>query len=171
MRTAQPEQTASYSLVTYIMWTLAERSGAIFHISLIRCASFCGATIIPTVRKKSYLYWIRRYILFHGKRHPREMGASEITAFLSHLAVADHVAASTQNQARSAILFLYRRVLHIPIAEPQQIMTARTPKRLPEVFTKDEARRVIAHLTGTYKLMAQLLYGSGLRLRECVRSR
>ncbi len=118
----------------------------------------------------SYVDWIRRYILFHGKRHPNEMGAPEIEAFLTHLAVNEHVATSTQNQALSALLFLYREVLHKDLG-PIDALRARKPKRLPTVLTQDEVRRVFDHLSGTHQLMAKLLYGSGLRLMECLRLR
>ncbi|HMP39229.1 MAG TPA: integron integrase [Roseiflexaceae bacterium] len=121
--------------------------------------------------EQSYIDWMRRFILFHQKRHPRDMGRPEIEAFLIHLATVQHVAASTQNQARSAILFLYRYVLEIPIEVPVSVLTARTPRRLPAVFTRAEVRAVLAYLHGPYLLMAQLLYGSGLRLLECLRLR
>src|SRR5262249_47635569 len=111
------------------------------------------------------------YIRFHQLRHPRDLGLADIEAFLSHLAVDGHVAASTQNQARSALLFLYRHVLEIPIDVPRDVIVAKTPRRLPTVLTRDEVRAVIRELSGMYRLMAQLLYGSGLRLMECVRLR
>jgi len=117
-----------------------------------------------------YIDWARRYILFHNKKHPAEMGASEIRAFLTYLAVERNVAASTQNQALSAILFLYREVLHQEI-EPILLTGAKRPERLPTVLAREEAVNVLNQLSGTHKLMAQLLYGSGLRLMECVRLR
>jgi integron integrase len=120
--------------------------------------------------EESYLAWAKRYILFHNKRHPKDMGASEIRAFLLDHASEHNVAASTQNQALSAILFLYREVLHKDL-EPILLSSAKRPERLPTVLTHDEALRVINQLSGPYKLMAQLLYGSGLRLMECVRLR
>jgi integron integrase len=120
--------------------------------------------------EEAYLDWARQYILFHQKCHPAEMGAPEIQDFLVHLATQRKVAASTQNQALSAIIFLYREVLHKEI-EPILLSTARRPERLPTVLTREEALRVINQLGGTHKLMAQLLYGSGLRLMECVRLR
>ena len=104
------------------------------------------------------------------KRHPNDMGEPEIRAFLVHLASHKHLAASTQNQALAAILFLYREVLHREL-EPILISRDKRPERLPTVLTHDEALRLIAHLSGSYKLMAQLLYGAGLRLLECVRLR
>ena len=120
--------------------------------------------------EETYIDWVRRYILFHGKKHPKEMGAPEIRAFLTHLATERNVAASTQNQALSAILFLYREVLHQEI-EPILLSAAKRPERLPTVLTREEVISVINQLNGTQKLMAQLLYGSGLRLMECVRLR
>ena len=121
--------------------------------------------------EEAYVSWIKRFILFHNKRHPREMGAPEIEAFLTHLAVERRVAASTQNQALSAILFLYREVLGIDLDLPLRAVRAKRPKRLPTVLTHEEALRVIAGLSGVHQLMAKLLYGSGLRLMECVRLR
>jgi integron integrase len=121
--------------------------------------------------EKSYVRWIRRYTLFHGKRHSVEMGAPEVTRFLSFLAVQGKVAASTQNQALSALLFLYRHVLHQDLPGLDDVIRARGPKRLPIVLTRDEGRAVIAELHGTPRLVATLLYGSGLRLLECCRLR
>lgn len=121
--------------------------------------------------EQTYVDWIKRYIFFHGKRHPNEMSEAEITAFLTHLARAGKVAASTQNQALSALLFLYREVLQQNIGWLDQVERAKRPARLPVVLTKDEVRRLFAHLHGVPKLMAGLLYGSGLRLMECVRLR
>lgn len=121
--------------------------------------------------EKAYVGWIRRYILFHDKRHPKDMGSREIEAFLTHLAVDQKVAASTQNQALSALLFLYRHVLHKDLDLPIDAVRAKRPKRLPTVMTREEVQRVLAALSGTHQLMAKLLYGSGLRLRECLRLR
>ena len=118
-----------------------------------------------------YVDWIRRFILFHDKRHPDEMGAAEINAFLTDLAVNGHVAASTQNQAFSALLFLYQKVLERDPGRIEGVIRAKRPLRLPVVLTKDEARRVIDQLEGTYRLIARLLYGSGLRLLESLRLR
>ncbi len=120
--------------------------------------------------EEAYLDWVKRYILFHGKRHPAELGAPEIQAFLLHLATQRQVSASTQNQALSAILFLYREVLHREV-EPVLPSSAKRPERLPTVLTHEEVLRLLNHLSGTHKLMAQLLYGSGLRLMECLRLR
>lgn len=121
--------------------------------------------------EESYVDWITRYIRFHHMRHPRELGLADISAFLTSLAIDRKVAASTQNQARSALLFLYREVLGIAIDDVQDVVAAKAPQRLPTVLTKDEVRAVLAGLSGQYRLMAQLLYGSGLRLMECVRLR
>jgi integron integrase len=121
--------------------------------------------------EKAYVAWIRRYILFHDKRHPSDMGAAEIQAFLSHLAVAGNVAAATQNQALSALLFLYRRVLGLELPWLDGIAKAKKPARLPTVLSVDEVRSVLAELDGVYWLIASLLYGSGLRLMECLRLR
>jgi integron integrase len=121
--------------------------------------------------EKSYVGWIRRFVLFHGKRHPAEMGAPEVAQFLSSLAVEGHVAASTQNQALSALLFLYRHVLHQDLPWLDDVVRARRPRHLPVVLTREEVRTVISALHGTPRLMATLLYGSGLRLLECARLR
>jgi integron integrase len=122
--------------------------------------------------EEAYVNWIRRFILFHNKRHPRDMGTPEIRAFLAHLATEGNVAASTQNQALAAILFLYREVLHQDL-DPLDLdaIRAQKPKRLPTVLTRAEVQKVLALLTGEHLLMARLLYGSGLRLMECLRLR
>jgi site-specific recombinase XerD len=120
--------------------------------------------------EQAYIDWITRYILYHGKRHPQEMGSAEVQAFLTHLAVEKNVAASTQNQAFSALLFLYREVFHQDL-ENLDALRAKKPKRLPTVLTRDETLRVIGGMKGVHQLMAKLLYGSGLRLMECVRLR
>lgn len=122
--------------------------------------------------EEAYVQWIRRFILFHNKRHPREMGMPEIRAFLAHLATEEHVAASTQTQALSALLFLYRHVLYQEL-DPLDLdaIRAQKPKRLPTVLTRAEVQRVLAQMTGIHLLMARLLYGSGLRLMECLRLR
>ena len=118
-----------------------------------------------------YLGWMRRYILFHGKRHPRELREPEVGAFLSHLTVQLDVSASTQNQALSALLFLYARVLGHPLGALGEVERARRPKKLPVVLTRAEARRLLAQLEGAEWLMASLLYGSGLRVLEMLRLR
>jgi integron integrase len=121
--------------------------------------------------EQAYLDWIRRFILFHEKRHPADMGEEEIAAFLTHLAVDLKVAASTQNQAFSALLFLYQHVLERKLEFIAGVERVRRPAKLPVVFTRAEARSVLAHLKSDYRLMAHLLYGSGLRLLECLRLR
>lgn len=122
--------------------------------------------------EKSYTDWIKRYILHHGKRHPKEMGAKEVEAFLSHLAVARNVSASTQNQAKSALLFLYKEVLAMELPWLDNVTQAKVPKRIPVVLTQQEVQVVLSRLdSGTVWLVASLLYGSGLRLMECLRLR
>lgn len=118
-----------------------------------------------------YVQWIRRFILFHGKRHPREMGATEVESFLTHLAVEGNVSASTQNQALAALLFLYREVLGVDLPWLNNLVRAKRPARLPTVLTRSEVQAVLAHMDGVYGLMARLLYGTGMRLMECVRLR
>ena len=120
--------------------------------------------------EEAYVNWVKRYIYFHGLRHPAEMGAAEVEAFLTHLAVQENVAASTQNQALSALLFLYRQVLHQELG-PLDALRAKRPKRLPTVLTKEETLHLIGCLSGTHQLMAKLIYGSGVRLMECLRLR
>ncbi|MDZ4719030.1 MAG: integron integrase [Roseiflexaceae bacterium] len=119
----------------------------------------------------AYVNWIRRYIIFHHKRHPNEMNTAEIEAFITHLAVSENVSASTQNQALAAILFLYHSVLRLELERPVDAVRAHSPIRLPVVMDRAEVRRVIDCLSDPYRLMAQLLYGSGLRLMECLRLR
>ena len=110
----------------------------------------------------AYVDWMKRYILFHHTRHPKELGVKEIEAFLTHLAVKKNMAASTQNQALSALIFLYREVLHLELPGMIDAVRAKKPKHLPAVLTKTEVHTVIANLSGNYQLMAKLLYGSGL---------
>jgi integron integrase len=119
----------------------------------------------------AYVQWIRRFILFHGRRHPRELGATELTAFLSDLAVRRNVSASTQNQALHAILFLYRDVMQIKLPWLGEVQRAKRPQHLPVVFTRNEVKVLLAQLEGTPWLMAALTYGGGLRLLECLRLR
>src|SRR5580658_6325068 len=121
--------------------------------------------------EQAYLQWVRRYVNFHGRRHPREMGAPEVEAFLSHLAVDAKVAAATQNQALQALLFLYRQVLDVELPWLENVTRASRPKRLPVVLSTTEVRAVLAELDGTCWLIASLLYGSGLRLMEAHRLR
>jgi integron integrase len=119
----------------------------------------------------SYIHWIRRYILFHGKRHPRELGAEHVTAFLSALATDRRVAAATQNQALSALLFLYKGVLAIELPWMGEIARAKRSRRLPVVLTQAEAHALLAQMEGTHALMARLIYGTGIRLMECLQLR
>jgi integron integrase len=121
--------------------------------------------------EQTYIHWIRRFILFHHKRHPRDMAETEVTEFLTHLARDGGVAASTQNQALSALLFLYKEVLKQEIGWLKGVERAKRPMRLPVVLTRDEVHKMLANLHGIHRLMAGLLYGSGLRLMECVRLR
>jgi integrase len=121
--------------------------------------------------ERAYTRWIVRFVCYHGKRHPREMGAPEIRDFLSHLAMDRRVSASTQNQALGALLFLYRDVLDLPVPPLGSVVRARRPVRLPVVLTREEVRAVLLGLRGTHYLVAALLYGSGLRLLEALRLR
>jgi integron integrase len=122
--------------------------------------------------EKTYIGWVRQYILYHNKRHPREMGVDEINAFITHLVNQKTVSASTQNQAISAILFLYRNVLQIELDDRALVPIRPTkPKRVPTVLSRQEAKKVISHLDGIYKLMTQIMYGAGLRLMEVMRLR
>ena len=121
--------------------------------------------------EQTYRYWVRRFIFFHGVRHPAEMAEPEINAFLTHLAVDEKVSASTQNQALSALLFLYRHVIGRQVGELGEVTRARRPKRLPVVMTREEVRALLAALSGDKWLMASLMYGAGLRLMECLRLR
>jgi integron integrase len=121
--------------------------------------------------EEAYVKWIRRFILFHGRRHPLEMGEAEVEQFLTSLAVEGEVAASTQNQALSALLFLYKVVLDRPLEGRIEAVRAKRPERLPVVLSREEVRAVLAQLGGERWLMASLLYGSGLRLLECLRLR
>ena len=119
----------------------------------------------------AYVGWIRRFILFHEKRHPNEMGTDEVTRFLTDLAVKGRVSASTQNQALAALLFLYKEVLGHDIGWLKEVVRARRPRRLPVVLTRTEVKAILSNLQGIPRLMVLLLYGSGLRLMECVRLR
>lgn len=127
--------------------------------------------------ERAYRDWVRRYVLFHGRRHPRELGAADVAAFLSHLATERKVAASTQNQALAALLFLYRDVLAIDLGELPEATRARRPKRLPTVLSRSEARRLLEAMRQSGRealvpwLVASLLYGGGLRLKEALRLR
>ena len=121
--------------------------------------------------EEAYLAWIRRFLRFHHIRHPREMGAEEINRFLTHLAVEKRVAASTQRQALSALLFFYREVLRQNLPWLDDVVRAKQPKRLPTVLSREEAGAIIAHLEGTTQLIVLLLYGAGVRILECLRLR
>ena len=121
--------------------------------------------------EKTYVHWARRYILYHNKRHPAEMGAAEIEAFLTYLAKEGYVSSSTQNQALNALLFLYRNVLQIDLPVPLHALRAKRSEHLPTVLSKDEVASVLAGMQGLHQLMAKLLYGCGLRLMECLRLR
>ena len=118
--------------------------------------------------ESAYRHWVRRFILFHGKRHPSGLSAGEIAAFLNHLAVREHVSASTQNQALSAIVFLYRSVLELELPRLENLIRARKPRHLPVVLTASEVQAVLEQLEGRVRLIAGLLYGSGLRVLECL---
>jgi site-specific recombinase XerD len=121
--------------------------------------------------EQAYVDWIRRFIVFHGKRHPAEMGAPEIVQFLTDLAVERHVAAATQNLARTALLFLYREILDIELPWLEGVQHAKRPSQLPVVLSRTEVRQVLERLKGTHRLIGSLLYGAGLRIMEGVRLR
>lgn len=120
--------------------------------------------------EQAYVDWVTRYILFHKKRHPKDMGAAEVSEFLTHLAVERQLAASSQNQALAAILFLYQQVLRVELPR-LDFLRAKRPERLPVVFSVTEVREVLDRMEGTHQLLAELLYGSGLRLLEACRLR
>ena len=117
--------------------------------------------------EQAYVFWSKRFIRFHGLRHPSELGREQVTLFLSHLACERHVSASTQNQALASLLFLYREVLGVELPWLDGFERARCSRHVPVVLSPQEVRRVLAHLTGTHWLMASLFYGAGLRLLEC----
>lgn len=121
--------------------------------------------------EEAYIQWIKRYIFFHKKQHPRNMGEAEITAFLSHLAVDKHVSSSTQNQALSALLFLYKEVLGVELDWLDDVVRAKRPQRLPVVLTVSEVRKILGLIPGTNGLIARLMYGTGMRLMEAARLR
>jgi integron integrase len=131
----------------------------------------CRARQFSRRTEHAYVGWIRRYVLFHGKRHPSELGGEDIASFLTHLAVHDSVSASTQNQAASALLFLYREVLGISVDAPQGVLRPNKTKRLPIVLTREEVLKILANMTGTKLLVCGILYGSGLRLLEALQLR
>jgi len=121
--------------------------------------------------EEAYIHWTKRFIFFHGKRHPRELGEAAVTAFLNHLATDRNVAASTQNQALSALLFLQRNTLGAELDWLDGLVRAKRPKRMPVVLTREEVEKILSTLEGTQWLMASLLYGTGMRLMECLRLR
>ena len=122
--------------------------------------------------EQSYIAWMRRYVFFHNKKHPKDLGVTDIEAFLTHLAVRENVSSATQNQAFNALLFLYQEVLGISLADENiSAIRAKRKKNIPAVLSVSEVKKVLALLQGTQKLMARLIYGSGLRLMECVRLR
>ena len=121
--------------------------------------------------EEAYVHWVRRYIRFHGRRHPRELDGAHLTAFLSSLAVDRHVAAATQNQALAAVLFLYRVVLEVDLPWLESVIRARRPRRLPVVLTRAEIHALLERLEGVHALMARLMYGTGMRLSECLELR
>ena len=121
--------------------------------------------------EQAYTDWIKRFILHFDKQHPKDLGAAEVDAFLTHLAVARNVSANTQNQAKSALLFLYKEVLGAELPWLDDIQQAKTPKRLPVVLTQDEVSKILSHLEGTHHLVVSLLYGTGMRILEALRLR
>jgi len=132
---------------------------------VIRCKHYSIRT------EQTYIDWIKRYIYFHNKQHPEDMGERHISAFLTHLAVNRKVASSTQNQALCALVFLYREVLKKEMGDFENLIRAKKPQKLPVVFTREEVRQVLLQMDGFHWLMGQLLYGAGLRVMECVRLR
>jgi integron integrase len=133
--------------------------------NVIRCKHYSIRT------EQSYVDWIRRYIYFHNKQHPKDMSEAHISEFLTHLAVDRKVASSTQNQALCALVFLYRNVLKQDIGEFENLIRAKKPQKLPVVFTREEVKQILLQLSGANWLMGQLIYGAGLRIMECVRMR
>ena len=121
--------------------------------------------------EQAYVDWIKRYILHFDKVHPKDLGAAQVEVFLTHLAVAGRVSASTQNQAKSALLFLYKEVLGVQLPWLDKVESAKTPKRLPVVLTREEVQKILGHLQGTNWLVASLLYGTGIRILEALRLR
>jgi integron integrase len=138
---------------------------------LDRVRQACRVRHFSRRTEEAYAGWIRRFILFHRKRHPDDMGSVEVSTFLSWLAVDRHVSASTQNQALSAVLFLYREVLGRDLGTLPSIARARTPERLPVVLSRDEVSAVVAQSSGVLRIIVLLLYGAGLRLLECLELR
>ena len=118
--------------------------------------------------ERAYMHWIRRFVVFHGRRHPAELGGAEVTEFLNHLATVENVAAATQAQALSAVLFLYKAVLGIELPWLDEVIRAKRPRRLPSVLEKHEVLRLLEAMEGEHALMARLMYGTGMRIGECV---
>jgi integron integrase len=133
---------------------------------LDRVADVAATRHLAANTRKAYVRWVRRFVLFHRKRHPSDMGVAEVNAFLTHLAVDGHVSASTQNQALCALLFLYGAVLDRPLDKLEGVVRAKRPKRLPVVLTPEEVAKVLSHLQGVPLMVALLLYGAGMRLME-----
>jgi len=131
-------------------------------------SALCRRRHLSRRTEEAYRFWIRRYILFHHKRHPRDLGTQGIAPFVNHLATARHVAASTQSQALNALLFLYRDVLEVDVGHLDGLRRVQRPSRLPVVLSVEEVREALAMMQGTTRLMAELLYGAGLRVTECV---
>lgn len=121
--------------------------------------------------EKNYCYWVKQFILFHNKKHPRDMGKIEIEAFLSHLVVKKNVSASTQNQAFNALLFLYRNVLDLPFFTLDGVVRSKLPKKLPVVMSKEEVRAIFLLIPDEYQLIGKIIYGAGLRVNECLKLR
>jgi integrase len=121
--------------------------------------------------EEAYVGWIRRYILYHNKKHPREMGALEVELYLTHLAVGEKVSTNTQKQALNALVFLYHRVLHKPLGQFRDIERPKRPQRRPLVLSKDEVEGILRVMSETHQLIATLLFGTGMRLLECLRLR
>ena len=138
---------------------------------LAQVAAKCRVKHYSIRTERAYVDWIKRFILFHGKRHPKDLGAAEIEGYLSYLASARNVSASTQNQAKSALLFLYKAVLEIELPFLENVTQAKAPKRLPVVLTHAEVFALLNRLEGSVWLMASLLYGSGMRIMEVLRLR
>ena len=121
--------------------------------------------------EEAYVGWIRRFILYHNKKHPREMGALEVELYLTHLAVGEKVSTNTQKQALNALVFLYHRVLQKPLGQFRDISRPKKPQRRPLVLSKNEVERILRVMIGTHQLIATLLFGTGMRLLECLRLR
>ena len=165
-RSREPRLAGSPQSETAPQTDIIDRPSALELLRALRAAmrtrNYSGRT------EEAYLGWIKRFIVFHGKRHPARMGETEVRAFLNDLAVSRNVSASTQNQALSALLFLYRDVLDRDVRWIWGIVRPKTPKRLPVVLSREEVRALLGTMDGVHWLMASLLYGAGLRLFECL---